>query len=91
MFGYNLAGFDISYDGAHRMNSLKHLGLPILAVGLKEGDESLRSKLNGTRRTIYLKENRLVGYRLIGDIKAAGALCSLLVRGEKKIGSKTKS
>jgi NAD(P)H-nitrite reductase large subunit len=81
--GYNLAGFDISYEGAHRMNSLKHLGIPILAVGLKEGDEVLRSKWNGTSRAIYLKENRLVGFQLIGDIKAAGALRSLLVRGEK--------
>ncbi len=78
--GLNLAGFEITYEGADRMNSLKHLGLPIIAVGLKEGDEVLRSKHNGNLRTLYLKENRLVGFQLVGDIRAAGVLRALLLR-----------
>lgn len=76
--GLNLLGFDIAYEGADRMNSLKHLGLPIIAVGLKEGDEILRTRWNGGMRTLYLKDNCLVGFQLVGDIRAAGVLHSLL-------------
>jgi len=80
--GLNLAGIDTRYEGAERMNSLKHLDLPIIAVGLKQGDEVLRTRLGDGYRTLYLQEDRLVGYQLIGDIRAAGALRTLLNRGE---------
>ncbi len=77
--GLNLLGYEVTYEGAERMNSLKHLGLPILAVGLKEGDEVLRARWDGGLRTLYLKDNRLVGFQLIGDIRAAGVLRALLI------------
>lgn len=80
--GFNLLGFDVHYDGADRMNSLKHLGLSIMAVGLKEGDEVLRARWNGGLRTLYLKEDRLVGFQLVGDIRAAGVLRALLISGQ---------
>ncbi|MGW8144689.1 MAG: NAD(P)/FAD-dependent oxidoreductase [Anaerolineales bacterium] len=76
--GLNLVGFDTVYQGGDRMNSLKHLGLPIMAVGLKEGDEILQDRRNGNLRTIYIKDNRLVGFQLVGDIHAAGVLHSLV-------------
>lgn len=76
--GLNLVGFDTVYQGGDRMNSLKHLGLPIMAVGLKEGDEILQDRRNGNLRTIYIKDNRLVGFQLVGDIRAAGVLHSLV-------------
>lgn len=76
--GLNLVGFDTVYQGGDRMNSLKHLGLPIMAVGLKEGDEILQDRRNGNLRTIYIKDNRLVGFQMVGDIHAAGVLHSLV-------------
>ncbi|MBN1453099.1 MAG: NAD(P)/FAD-dependent oxidoreductase [Anaerolineales bacterium] len=80
--GLNLAGIDTTYEGADRMNSLKHLGLPIMAVGLKSGDEVLQTRQNGHMRTIYLQDNRVVGFQLVGDIKTAGILRALMNRGE---------
>jgi nitrite reductase (NADH) large subunit len=80
--GLNLAGIDATYEGADRMNSLKHLGLPIMAVGLKSGDEVLQTRQNGHMRTLYLKDNRVIGFQLISDIKAAGILRALMIRGE---------
>lgn len=71
------------YEGAERMNSLKHLGLPILAAGLKHGDEVLRARVNGGWRTLYLQDDRLVGFQLVGGLQAAGALRTLLNRQEK--------
>ena len=78
--GLNMLGFDVPYEGADRMNSLKHLGLPIMAVGLKEGDQVLQARRDGDLRTLYLQDNRLVGFQLVGDIRAAGVLRALLVR-----------
>lgn len=80
--GLNLAGIEATYEGADRMNSLKHLGLPIMAVGLRSGDEVLYTRRNSQMRTIYLKENRVVGFQLIGDIKAAGILRAFMNQGD---------
>jgi NADPH-dependent 2,4-dienoyl-CoA reductase/sulfur reductase-like enzyme len=88
--GLNLAGIEATYEGADRMNSLKHLGLPIIAVGLKSGDEILQTRQNGHMRTIYLQDNRVVGFQLIGDIKAAGVLRALMIRGESALPFKDK-
>lgn len=86
--GLNLAGFDRAYEGADRMNSLKHLDLPIIAVGNKEGDEQLSARINGGRRTIYLQNDRIVGFQLVGDVSPAGVLRTLMNRGDKVKGLK---
>ncbi|MEJ2261939.1 MAG: FAD-dependent oxidoreductase [Anaerolineales bacterium] len=78
--GLNLLGYEQSYEGADRMNSLKHLGLPIMAAGLKKGDEVLNTRRNGGLRTLFLKENRLVGFQLVGDIRSAGVFRALINR-----------
>ena len=80
MAGMNLAGYPVAYEGAERMNSLKHLGLPIIAAGEKQGDRILREQHDKSLRTIYLRENRLVGFQLVGDIKAAGVLHALMTQ-----------
>jgi NAD(P)H-nitrite reductase large subunit len=74
---YNLLGWDMAYEGADNMNSLKHLGLPLIAVGQMEGEE-LRLRRDGLLRKIYLQDNRIVGFRLTGDVSAAGIYCSLV-------------
>ncbi len=76
--GMNLSGFSTIYEGAERMNSLKHLGLPIMAAGEKEGDRILREQRGTNLRTIYLQEKRIAGFQLVGDIRAAGILHSLM-------------
>jgi nitrite reductase (NADH) large subunit len=81
--GYNLLGYKIPYAGAERMNSLKHLGLPIMAYGLKSGDEVLRVHRNGNLRTLYLQNGCLVGFQLVGDIHPAGVFRTLIHRGQK--------
>ncbi len=77
---HNVLGFNIAYEGADNMNSLKHLGLPILAVGAMEGDEVLRVRRGDVLRKVYLTDDQIVGFRLVGDISAAGILRSLMIR-----------
>jgi NAD(P)H-nitrite reductase large subunit len=88
--GLNILGFDSHYDGAHRMNSLKHLDLPIMAAGLKTGDEVLQTKRNGSLRTVYLQNNQVVGFQLVGDIKSAGVLRALMNNRQNVDGFKDK-
>lgn len=80
--GLDLVGQPARYEGAERMNSLKHLGLPVVVVGLKWGDEVLRNEHDGALRTFYLYDDRLVGFQLIGDTRGAGVLRTLVNRGD---------
>jgi NAD(P)H-nitrite reductase large subunit len=79
----NLLGAGLRYDGAEAMNSLKHLGVPIVAIGTIESpDEVLRWEDGADLRAVYLRDDRIVGAQLAGDIRAAGVYHSLMVRSE---------
>jgi len=63
------------------MNSLKHLGVPIVAIGTTEApDEILRWQSDGTLRSVYLRGGTIIGAQLAGDIRAAGVYRSLMLR-----------
>jgi NAD(P)H-nitrite reductase large subunit len=76
----NLLGQTTRYEGAETMNSLKHLGLPVMAVGEMSGEEELRRRDGDGLRKIFLSDGRIVGFRLVGDIRAAGVYRSLMLR-----------
>jgi nitrite reductase (NADH) large subunit len=78
--GMNMAGYMVEYEGADRMNSLKHLGLPIMAAGEKQGERVLREQRADQLKTIYLDESRVVGFQLAGDIKNAGIYHALMTQ-----------
>jgi NAD(P)H-nitrite reductase large subunit len=63
------AEFDLPYEGAESMNSLKHLGVEVMAVGAQAGQEELRSRHDGALRKAFLTDGRIVGFRLVGDIR----------------------
>ncbi len=76
-----LLGHDVRYEGAEAMNSLKHLGVPIVAMGtISEPDEVLRWQSQGNLRSVYLRDGRVIGAQLAGDIRAAGIYRSLMMR-----------
>ncbi len=77
----NLLGAKLIYRGAESMNSLKHLGVPIVAIGSTDDpDEILRWQRDGTVRSIYLRGGMIVGAQLAGDIRGAGVYRSLMLR-----------
>jgi NAD(P)H-nitrite reductase large subunit len=61
-----------------------------MAVGAKEGDEVLQDRQRGNLRTLYLKENRLVGFQLVGDISGAGVLRALMIQGRDLVAIKSR-
>jgi NAD(P)H-nitrite reductase large subunit len=77
----DILGFRTHYAGAERMNSMKHLGLPIMAVGAARGSETLRWRNGDKLRKIFLDDGRIVGFRLAGDISGAGTYRALMLRG----------
>lgn len=77
--GRNLVGLDTTYLGAESMNSLKHLGLPIMAVGAMTGDEEFRWRSGDVLRKVFVTDGRIVGFRLTGDIGGGGILRSLML------------
>jgi len=77
----NLLGAGLRYDGAEAMNSLKHLGIPIVSIGsIDEPDEILRWEDGAHMRAVYLRDDRIVGAQLVGDIGAAGVYRQLMLR-----------
>ena len=77
----NLLGASRTYDGAESMNSLKHLGIPIVAMGtIDDPDDILRWRSGSSLRSLYLRENRIIGVQLAGDIRGAGVYRSLMMR-----------
>ena len=79
--GRDMLGFSADYEGAERMNSMKHLGLPIMAVGESTGTETLRRRDGDKLRKIFLDDGRIVGFRLAGDIRGAGTYRALMLKG----------
>lgn len=79
--GRDVLGFEAGYAGAEQMNSLKHLGMPIMAVGESKGEETLRRRDATTLRKIFLDDGRIVGFRLAGDIRGAGTYRALMLKG----------
>jgi nitrite reductase (NADH) large subunit len=74
---FDILGWDVSYPGANNMNSLKHLGLRMIVAGHGTSEE-IRVKKGEAIRKIYLQNNRIVGYKLLGDISGAGIYRTLM-------------
>lgn len=83
------------YRGSMRMNSVQFFGVPVISAGLAvltpgplggrsgEHDETLESQpAPGIYRKIFLKDDTIVGFVLVGDvpIEAAGVLRILMER-----------
>ena len=75
-----LLGYATRYEGAESMNSLRHLGIPVIAVGSQTGETELKIRTDTQMRKINLTEGRIVGFRLAGDIRGAGVYRSLMLR-----------
>jgi NAD(P)H-nitrite reductase large subunit len=74
----HLLGFDTVYEGAEAMNSLRHLGVPVVAAGIHRGEE-LRMREAGVLRKLFIEDGRITGFQLAGDIRGAGVYRRLML------------
>lgn len=75
--GINMAGGNQSYDKAIPMNSIGFFGLHLMTAG-SCGGEAYLEKNGGNYKKLFVRENRLAGYILIGDVARAGIYTSLI-------------
>jgi len=80
--GLNMAGKKAKYEGSFRMNSLDFYGLPVISMGITridgKGFQHFQKKTENTYRKLVLKDGRIVGAILVGQIQKAGILATLL-------------
>ncbi|MCH5201986.1 MAG: NAD(P)/FAD-dependent oxidoreductase [Oscillospiraceae bacterium] len=75
--GINMAGGNAVFDEAIPMNAIGFFGYHIITAGIYEGEcyEDIKEE---TYKKLYVKNNRLVGYILIGDTANAGIYTSII-------------
>jgi NAD(P)H-nitrite reductase large subunit len=74
----HLLGLDTVYEGAESMNSLRHLGVPVVAAGVPSGEE-LRMRDDGVLRKLFIDDGQITGFQLAGDIRGAGVYRRLML------------
>ena len=78
--GVTMAGGDEAFDRAIPMNSIGFFGLHMMTAGTYEGDLTDDSA-GGTVKRFFVKDGRLKGFILIGEIERAGIYTSLIREG----------
>ncbi len=81
--GINMAGGKASFEEAMPMNAIGFFGYHIITAGIYEGEcyEDIKEE---TYKKLFIKDNRLVGYILIGDVSNAGIYTSI-IRDKKSL------
>lgn len=75
--GVNMAGGDKLYDDAMPMNAIGFFGLHIITAGSYDGEEVVSGEGNVYKKLV-IKDNKLEGYIMIGDILRAGIYTRLI-------------
>lgn len=80
--GLNMAGKKAKYGGSFRMNSLDFYGLPVISMGITRIDgnefQQFQRKTKNIYRRLVLRDGRIVGAILVGQVQKAGILAALL-------------
>lgn len=79
--GLNIAGENMQYAGSVGMNSVEFFGLPLISLGVFDGEYETVSSLDKVKalyRKLVFKDNRLIGALLTGDIRNSGLYLRLI-------------
>lgn len=75
--GINMAGGQAAYDKAIAMNAIGFFGLHMVTAGSYDGQEDLQID-ESLYKKLFIKEGRLNGYIIIGDVRRAGIYTALI-------------
>lgn len=75
--GANMVGQETVFDKGVAMNSIGFWGLHIMTAGAYEGHTVVEST-ETSYKCLYIKNNLLVGYIIIGDVRRAGIYTALI-------------
>ncbi len=86
--GKNMAGCEAYYVNAIPMNAIGFFGLHIItagnSMGISANGEELTEYIDETENTykkLVIRDNKLVGYTLMGDVKRAGIYTGIIKEG----------
>ena len=75
--GVNMAGGEKEFSNAIPMNSIGFFGLHVMTAGCYDG-ECFEEKREGVLKRFFVKDNKLIGYMLIGETDRAGIYTSMI-------------
>ena len=75
--GRRMAGEDVVFDKGIPMNATGFMGLHLISAGVYEG-EPLLTRTQDSYKLLYTRDDRLVGFILLGDVERAGIYTSLV-------------
>ena len=75
--GRNMAGGDAVCDSAMAQNAIGFFGLHMVTAGAYEGDV-YESRGENEYKKLFYKDDRLMGYIIIGDIRRAGIYTAMI-------------
>ncbi len=75
--GVNMAGGISNFDNAIPMNAIGFFGYHALTAGDYSGEMYEESSGDNLKR-LFIRDNRLVGFMMLGDIKGAGIYTSMI-------------
>ena len=78
--GVNMSGGDLSFDRAVPMNAIGFFGLHAMTAGVYDG-ELYEEKTPSSLKRLFIKDDRLRGFILIGCDERAGIYTSLIREG----------
>ena len=79
--GVNMAGGNRLFDNALPMNSIGFWGLHMMTAGTYANDgsaEMLEEKEENSVKRFFIRDNKLIGFIIIGDVKSAGIYTNLI-------------
>ena len=79
--GVNMAGGEASFDNAVPMNSIGFWGLHMMTAGTYANDgeaKMIEQKGEKAIKRFFIKDNRLIGFIIIGGVKSAGIYTNLV-------------
>ena len=75
--GRRMAGSEASFDKGVPMNATGFMGLHLISAGSYDG-ELLLSRTPDAYKALYVRDDRLVGFIMLGDVERAGIYTSLV-------------
>ncbi len=75
--GRRMAGGEASFDKGVPMNATGFMGLHLISAGSYDG-ELLLSRTPDAYKALYVRDDRLVGFIMLGDVERAGIYTSLV-------------
>lgn len=79
---WNMLGIDRRHPGLEAVNVVRVFDLPVASFGVQAGDSCLRWQDGaGALRKVLLKDGRVAGGQLIGEINGTGVLHEMMKKG----------